>query len=314
MSALGSRGRYAPSPTGDLHLGNLRTALIAWLCARSSGSEFLMRIEDLDRERVREEAMATQLSDLQALGLDWDGEPVRQSDRLALYATALERLRRQERVYPCFCSRREIREAASAPHDAGRGILYPGTCRDLDPDEAASRIAAGEEHALRLRADHTRVDITDARHGAHSAVVDDLVLRRRDGAFAYNLAAVVDDAGQGIGEIVRGDDLLSSTPSQAFLCDLLELPRPRWFHVPLVLGPDGERLAKRHAAVTLSDLAARGVSADQMRSQLAHSLGLSGQGEAVSTVTLLERFDRDALPTEPWVLADPALPEPPSWS
>ena len=301
-SSEATKGRYAPSPTGALHLGNLRTALIAWLCARSTGSGFVLRIEDLDAGRVRPEHLERQLRDLRALGIDWDGDPVRQSSRIPLYAAALHQLKAQDRVYACFCSRREIREAASAPHNDGEQVLYPGTCRVLSSHEAASRMAAGEPHAMRLRAEHAQVDITDQRHGPHSAIVDDLVLVRRDGAFAYNLAVVVDDAEQGIEEVVRGDDLLASTPDQALLCDLLGLPRPSWFHVPLVLGVDGERLSKRHGAVTLSDLAAEGIGATQVRSRLARSLGLAEAEEEPSPGVLVARFDRDALPTEPWIL------------
>ncbi|MDQ3571606.1 MAG: tRNA glutamyl-Q(34) synthetase GluQRS [Actinomycetota bacterium] len=297
----GRRGRYAPSPTGDLHLGNLRTALIAWLCARSAGSEFLLRIEDLDSGRVRPEFLDSQLRDLSALGIDWDGEPVRQSQRTSRYATALDRLRDQGFVYPCFCSRREVREAASASHETTRA-LYPGTCATLTEAEARRRVAAGDPYALRLRAGRARVDITDERHGPRTDVADDIVLRRRDRDYAYNLAVVVDDADQGIAEVVRGDDLLSSTPDQAFICDLLGLPRPRWFHVPLALGADGERLAKRHGSVTLADLAARGIDVTQVRSLLAQSLGLANEGEAVEPTTLLARFDRAALPTGSWTL------------
>ena len=297
-----SNGRYAPSPTGKLHLGNFRTALIAWLCARSRGSGFIMRIEDLDPGRVREEHVDGQLRDLEAIGIDWDGDPVRQSQRTTLYADALEHLKAQDRVYPCFCSRREIREAASAPHGDDQRAMYPGTCRALSAGEATARIEAGEAYALRLRADRAQVDITDERYGPRSAMVDDLVLVRRDGAYAYNLAVVVDDAEQGVQEVVRGDDLLASTPDQAYICDLLGIPRPRWFHVPLMLGADRDRLAKRRGAVTLADLAADGISAASVRTQLAHSLGLATPAEAVTPDILLQRFDRDALPTEPWVL------------
>jgi glutamyl-tRNA synthetase len=271
-------GRYAPSPTGPLHLGNLRTALLAWLFARSAGSAFLLRVEDLDAGRVRREHEARQLADLRALGLDWDGEPVRQSERAALYEDALTGLD----VYPCFCTRAEIREAASAPHGALPEGAYPGTCRALSAAERAARQAEGRPPALRVR----------AGDGA-----DDFVVRRNDGAFAYNLAVVVDDAQQGIEQVVRGADLEETTPRQVWLARALGLPVPHHRHVPLVLGPDGTRLAKRHGAVTLAD---RSETPAQVRGLLAASAGLPG-GEP-SMDELLAAFDPSALPSEPWVL------------
>ncbi len=279
---MAADGRYAPSPTGDLHLGNLRTALLAWLFARSAGARFLMRVEDLDAGRVREGFVGSQLEDLRAIGIDWDGEVVRQSERTGLYEEALGRLVDEGRVFPCFCSRREVREAASAQHGEAPEGFYPGTCLGLSDAESARRIAAGEPHALRLRAERERVPFSDRLHGERTDVVDDLVLRRRDGVFAYNLAVVVDDAAQGVGEVVRGDDLLPSTAGQALLCDLLGLPRPGWAHVPLVLGPDGARLAKRHGAVTLADLRAAGWSDADAVGWMATSLGLAEEGEAIT--------------------------------
>ena len=192
-------GRYAPSPTGELHLGNLRTALLAWLFARAAGAPFLVRVEDLDTGRVRERFVAEQLDDLSAIGLDWDGEVVRQSERGELYRAALASLTEAGLTYRCFCSRREIREAASAHHGEAEGA-YPGTCREVGTAEARRRADAGEPFAIRLRAEGAEVRFVDRLHGERSDVVDDLVLRRRDGAFAYNLAVVVDDAAQGIGD------------------------------------------------------------------------------------------------------------------
>lgn len=287
---MDSAGRYAPSPTGDLHLGNLRTALLAWLFARSVGGRFLIRIEDLDVGRVREPFVASQLADLEAIGIDWDGEPVRQSERTGLYAAALARLEGEGRVYPCFCSRREVREAASAQHGEAPEGFYPGTCRDLGEAERRRRIDAEEPFALRL----------DARAGGSDGFIDDIVLLRRDGAFAYNLAAVVDDGEQGITQVVRGDDLLPSTAAQAQLCDLLGIERPEWAHVPLVLGPDGERLAKRHGAVALHDLEeARGWTAADAVSWMAVSLRMAEPGEPVTPEMLLSRFDPGRVPREP---------------
>jgi glutamyl-tRNA synthetase len=278
-------GRFAPSPTGDLHLGNLRTALLAWLFARSSGGRFLMRVEDLDRGRVRPGVEEQQLSDLAAVGIDWDGPVVRQSSRVDLYADAVARLD----TYPCFCTRAEIREAASAPHGALAEGAYPGTCRSLSADERAAFEAAGRQPALRVRAGGAHVEVEDAQLGAVAGVVDDFVVRRGDGAFAYNLAVVVDDGLQGVTQVVRGADLLDSTPRQVWLARALGLPEPSYAHVPLVLGPDGARLAKRHGAVTLRD-----VGADAARRWIYQSVGLD-PGDPVGS------FDPVSLPTEPTI-------------
>ncbi len=293
-------GRFAPSPTGDLHLGNLRTALLAWLFARSAGGRFLVRVEDLDPVTSGRAHEARQLADLAAVGLDWDEPVLRQSERRDRHEQVLAELEARGLTYPCFCSRREIREASEAPHGKDPGS-YPGTCRDLS-EAASTRAAERRPAAIRLRASGQVVTIDDRLHGVVSMVVDDVVLRRNDGVPAYNLAVVVDDADQGVTEVVRGDDLLASTPRQAHLADLLGLARPAWAHVPLVLGADGDRLAKRHGAVTLADLAAAGVDPEQVRARLAASLGLAGAGERVSISQLLERFDPTALPRDPWVL------------
>jgi glutamyl-tRNA synthetase len=283
-------GRYAPSPTGPLHLGNLRTALLAWLFARSAGARFLMRIEDLDPSRSRESWVEHQLADLAALGIDWDGEPVRQSSRGALYEDALERLRAQGLVYECFCTRAEIREAASAPHGEA-GPLYPGICRDLTSAQLDERRASGRPPALRVRAGRTRVGFEDRVLGPYEGVVDDLVVRRNDGAYAYNLAVIVDDAEQGIAEVVRGADLLDATPGQLWLAERLEIEAPRSYaHVPLMLGDDGERLAKRHGAVTLEERLALGQDAAAVLADLAASVGLCKTEERPSARELVARF------------------------
>jgi glutamyl-tRNA synthetase len=283
-------GRFAPSPTGTLHVGNLRTALVAWLFARSQDARHLVRMEDLDTGRVRERFYDEQLADLAALGIDWDGPVVRQSERIALYEEAVAALRGAGLVYECWCTRAEIREAASAPHGDLPEGAYPGTCLRLSAAERAEREASGRPPALRVRADAVRVAFEDRIAGPFEGVVDDFVVRRNDGAFAYNLAVVVDDAEQGVREVVRGADLLDSTPRQLWLGERLGLPAPRHAHVALVLGPDGQRLAKRHGAVTLADRAAVGQSADDVRDELAASLGLTARGEGLTPAELVERF------------------------
>jgi glutamyl-tRNA synthetase len=301
-------GRFAPSPTGDLHLGNLRTALVAWLAARSTGRGFLVRMEDLDRVTSSPEFEVRQLADLAALGIDHDGEVVRQSERFDRYEAAIAELAARDLVYPCFCTRREIRAeidaAASAPHVHLPDGAYPGTCRDLTETERAARVREGRTPALRLRADGATVTVVDQLAGEVTGLVDDVVLRRRDGVPAYNLAVVVDDAAQGVTQVVRGDDLLTSTPRQVLLQRLLGLPTPDYLHVPLVLGPTGQRLAKRDGAVTLADLAAVGVGADRVRVALAASLDLAEPEESVTADELRERFDPQRLPRRPVVLDD----------
>lgn len=276
---------------------------MAWLFARSQGARFLVRVEDLDRSRVRPGFAESQLADLAALGLDWDGPVVRQSERLQRYRTAIERLDAAGLLYPCYCTRAEIREAASAPHGPLPEGSYPGTCRRLSRRQRAERERERRPAALRLRAGDTLVTFCDRLLGERRDRVDDLVVRRNDGDPAYNLAVVVDDAAQGVGEVVRGADLIDTTARQLHLARLLGLPSVTHAHVPLVLGPDGARLAKRHGAVTLADRAARGQSALDVRSQLAASAGLAEPGECPTLDELLRRFDPATLPSEPSVLA-----------
>jgi glutamyl-tRNA synthetase len=251
---------------------------------------------------TREEHVVGQPADLAALGLDWDGPVERQSEHLDRSHAAIDALTRAGLTFPCFCTRREIQEAASAPHGDQPAGAYPGTCRDLPESDQEERIAAGRRPALRLRAQGVVASFEDRLHGRVEGTVDDLVLRRNDGVPAYNLVVVVDDAAQGVDEVVRGDDLLSSTPRQVHLAGLLGAPVPSYAHVPLVLGPDGARLAKRHGAVTLADRAARGESAADVLGFLATTLGLARAAEAVTPEQLLGRFDPAALPREPLVL------------
>nr|WP_120492715.1 tRNA glutamyl-Q(34) synthetase GluQRS [Corynebacterium lactis] len=256
ISHAGATGRYAPSPTGRLHLGNLRTAVLAWAHARAQGGRFIVRIEDIDRQRSRPEHEAQQLADLEAIGIDWDGTPVRQSERSDLYESALARLADAGLTYPCFCTRREILAASSAPH--GVPGQYPGTCRLLSDDTLAARraefAAAGRRPSIRLKAQVREGTACDEIHGEVRAPIDDFILQRADGMWAYNLAVVVDDAEQGVTEVVRGDDLMASAPRQAYLAGLLGYPAPTFVHVPLVVNAEGRRLSKRDGDVTLGEV------------------------------------------------------------
>lgn len=264
-----------------------------------------MRIEDLDRARDSG-AGESQLEDLASVGIDWNGDVVLQSERGADHEEAIARLAAAGLVYECTCTRKDILAAPSAPH-APPGA-YPGTCRDLtEAERAAARSSiAPRQPALRLRAPEglTQLTFRDELLGEVTGDIDDFVLRRGDGTVAYNLAVVVDDAAMGVDQIVRGDDLASSTPRQMLLQQLLGLPTPpavTYAHVPLVLGPTGARLAKRDGAVTLRDLRAQGETPGEVLSELAWSLGLAQRGERVSTHELIDRFDPQDLPREPWV-------------
>jgi len=297
-------GRLAPSPTGAQHVGNARTYLIAWLAARSRRGRVVLRIEDIDSPRVKLGAADEACADLRWLGLDWDDGPIFQTQRLSLYQDALAKLQAQELVYPCTCTRTDVERAASAPHAENEGPVYPGTCAGRRVADAA---ALGDRpFAWRFRS------------GAGSAVWDDLVrgptrldLRQLGGDFvvwksagtpAYQLAVVVDDAAQQISEVVRGDDLIPSTPRQLLLYAALGLTPPGFGHVPLVVGPDGRRLAKRHGDTRLSTLRSHGVKAEALLGLLAWSCGWSQRIEPVTARALLRRFRWDTIPPEPFVL------------
>jgi glutamyl-tRNA synthetase len=281
-------GRYAPSPSADLHLGNLRTAILAWLFARSTGRRFLLRVEDLD-DRTFPDVAERQVADLAAIGITWDEPLEYQTAHQERYDAVIDDLTARSLTFECFCSRRDILQAPRAPH-APEGA-YPGTCLALTDDERAERRAADRPPALRLRSAVDEFTVTDVLHGEYTGLVDDFVLRRGDGVPAYNLAVVVDDAAYGVDQVVRGDDLLSSSPRQAYLATLLGHPVPSYAHVPLVLNAEGKRLAKRDGAVTLSEL---GVE---------HSLTLiaASLGYVATTVDgMLAEFDPANLPREPW--------------
>jgi glutamyl-tRNA synthetase len=290
-----------------LHLGNLRTALVAWLMARTAGGDFIVRMEDLDRVTASTQHETDQLADLRSIGLDWDGEVLRQSDRFALYREAIDRLLDQGLVYECYCSRREIRLAAEAPHGPDPDGRYPGTCRRLTSRQRLAFRDAGRRPALRLLSDDRDESFDDGFCGPTIGRADDFVLQRNDGVPAYNLAVVIDDAAQGVTEVVRGDDLVASTPRQIVVHRLLDLPIPHYAHVPLVLAPDGSRLAKRDGAVTLADLAQRGDSPGDVCARLAESIGIDTNGRAVTAGELLARFDPDRMPRVPWILTPDQL-------
>lgn len=300
------RGRFAPSPTGRVHLGTARTALLAWLRARAARGTFIMRIEDIDGPRVKSGAAEALLDDLGWLGLDWDEGPdvggstgpYVQSMRSARYLEALARLREAGLVYGCTCSRKEIAELASAPHD-GAGPIYPGTCRSSPSHPERSP-------AWRFRLDRPP-SFEDVLRGPSPSDLGagDFVVARADGVFAYQLAVAVDDAAMGITEVVRGDDLFDSTPRQLALLDALGAPRPAYLHAPLVLGPDGERLAKRHGASSLAELRERGVRAEAVVGWLAATLGLIDSSEPLEARDLVGRADFTRLTREP-LRADPS--------
>ncbi len=284
-----SAGRFAPSPSADLHIGNLRTAILAWLFARSTGRKFLMRVDDLD-DRTFADIGQRQLADLAAIGLTWDLVEW-QSDHPERYAAAIAELEGDGLLYECYCSRRDIAQAPRAPH-APQGA-YPGTCRDLtDAERAARRAETGRPPALRLRTRAVVHTVHDVLHGEYTGIVDDFVVRRGDEVPAYNLAVVVDDASQGVDQVVRGDDLLPSSPRQAYLARMLGHPEPVYAHVPLVLNEDGARLAKRDGAVTLAE-----IGVPRALAQISESLGW----RARDVEGMLAEFDPQRLPRQPWI-------------
>ncbi len=306
-----SRGRFAPSPTGNLHLGSARTALAAWLVARAGGGSFVLRMEDLDRPRVVPGAAERICEDLRWLGLDWDEgpdvggihAPYRQSERSALYGQALDRLSSLGLTYPCFCSRADVARAASAPHGpADDGPAYPGSCRDLPAEEVRKRLAERRPAALRFRVPEGEIAFVDGARGAvrnHPAKHGDFIVRRADGLYAYHLAVVADDVEMAIEQVVRGEDLLESTARQILLYRALSAAPPAFAHVPLVLGPDGQRLAKRHGSIAIRDVRQRGVAPEAVCGALAASLGLCGEGDRLRPADLVGGFGLDRVSHQP---------------
>ncbi len=294
-------GRLAPSPSGEMHLGNAFAALLAWLSARAAGGRVLLRLEDLDRPRCPKPLGLGVMEDFTWLGLDWDNEPVWQSDRDGFYQDCLERLRDQGLVYPCYCSRKELHAAteASAPH--GKAPVYPGTCRDLTEGQRAQREREGKAPAFRARVFDRTYGFTDGLQGPYEAQLatdcGDFILKRSDGLFAYQLAVVADDGAMGVDQVVRGRDLMSATPQQLWLQEVLGLPHPQYYHVPLLLAADGRRLSKREGDLSLKALS-RAHTAPDLVGRLAFWAGLLEEERPITPRELLAQFSWDRVRRE----------------
>ncbi len=293
--------RLAPSPTGLLHLGHARSFVLAWLHARSQGGRVVLRVEDLDRERCKAHLVEACVRDIAWLGLDWDGEPRVQSRSLEPYERACRELLAHGRAYACTCTRAEI-AALSAPHADDGEQRYPGTCRGRFTNPQDAHAQTGRESGLRLAVEPGSVAVHDELHGACafdvSSEVGDFLIRRRDGAIAYQLAVVVDDALDGVTDVVRGDDLLPSAARQALLQRALGLPTPRYWHLPLVTDEQGARLSKRRGDIGLSQLREQGVDPRTVLAWVARSAGLE-RGPRPTPADLLSGFDLRALPRSP---------------
>jgi glutamyl-tRNA synthetase len=304
-------GRLAPSPTGGLHLGHARTFLIAWLSIRSRGGRIILRIEDLDSTRARPEAVQGALDDLRWLGLDWDAGPYVQSQRMFDYRASLERLKASELIYPCTCTRADIERAASAPHPEDEGPTYPGTCSGRTVRDAAA--LGDRSFAWRFRVPEGSIDwhdliLGEMRLDPHRLGGDFVVARSGVGP-SYQLAVVHDDATMGVTEVIRGDDLVPSTPRQILLYRALGWDPPEFGHVPLAVGPDGRRLAKRDGSIKLASLREAGVDPRRLVGWLARSCGWSAEIEPSPPDAWLDRFDLSTLPSEPWVVSPDSIAE-----
>lgn len=295
-------GRFAPSPSGRMHMGNLWSCLLAWLSARSAGGGMVLRLEDLDPDRCRQEYCDQVMRDLEWLGLDWDNTPVYQSKRTEQYRQAFQRLKQQGIIYPCFCTRSE-RLAASAPHRSDRTAVYDGRCRRLTAAEQEELLKT-RRPAWRVRTPEQEIAFTDRLQGRYAEHLardcGDFILRRSDGVYAYQLAVVVDDACMGVTQVVRGRDLLSSTPRQLWLQERLGLPHPAYGHLPLLLAPDGRRLAKRDRDLELGWLQTR-FTAPELVGRLALAARLIDRPQAITPRELIPLFSWEKLPREDFV-------------
>ena len=303
-------GRLAPSPTGVLHLGNARSFLLAWLSIRSQGGQLWLRIDDIDGPRVRSGAIESSIEDLQWLGLDWDGEVQIQSDRLPRHQQVLDTLIEAGLAYPCVCTRSEVEEAATAPHES-IGVdapVYPGSCRGRWSSEEQATEETGRDCAIRLAVSEDAIAFEDRFAGrCEGRLHGDFVIRKRDGTPAYQLAVVVDDLDSGVTEVLRADDLLPSTPRQMLIYRHLGAESPDFTHVPLVVGPDHRRLAKRHGDTSLARYRREGISPEAIIGALAHGSGWVEEGTRCRPEDLLARFDLSSLPTEPMIWSDERL-------
>lgn len=293
-------GRFAPTPSGRMHLGNVFSALLAWLSVRAAGGDMLLRIEDLDTLRCPRENAGILKDDLRWLGLFWDREQPYQSERSGYYEEVLERLRETGRVYPCWCTRGDLKNAANAPHASDGHPIYPGTCRDLTEAERAAK-AAERAPLWRLRVSDEDISFLDGHYGAYtenlSRECGDFILRRADGVFAYQLAVTADDIDAGVTQVVRGRDLLSSTPRQLYLYRLLGAAPPQYYHVPLLTAPDGRRLSKRDRDLDLGILRET-YTAPEILGALAHAAGLLENQEPISAEELIPLFDWAKIPKD----------------
>jgi len=337
-SSTSVAGRLAPSPTGAQHVGNARTYLTAWLAARFESGRIYLRMEDIDSPRIKTWAADQAIKDLQWLGLDWDpwtdqvnkgqvpnndSSPYQephsgtkeesqrfwvQTTRTGLYQTLLEELIKRGKVYRCFCSRKDIQQAASAPHESADAVRYPDICRDADHPEDSTR-----PFAWRYRTEPKEINYLDGILGqlrcqVHT-VLGDFVIAKSDGSFSYQLAATFDDQQMGVNQVVRGDDLYQSTFRQICLQSEFGWNRPNYFHLPLVVGPDGRRLAKRHGDTRLSVLQEKGKGPEELIGILACSLGFTSQPDPISAQDLLQKlqsrylaFPWDLIPKDPYIL------------
>lgn len=310
------RGRFAPSPSGRMHLGNAWTAFLAWLDIRQKGGTMVLRIEDLDPGRSRQEYSEGLLDDLRWLGLDWDEgpdiggscAPYYQSERMSLYQDAFDKLTQAGLVYPCYCSRSELRSVALAPHAGDTEVPYSGRCRNLNRTALSELKQTGRCPAFRLKVNEEKIEFVDEIYGPQyqklSQTCGDFAIRRSDGVFAYQLAVVVDDATMGISRVLRGADLLGSTPRQIFLGRLLGYSVPSFLHVPLLVGSGGERLSKRHGALSIAALRGAGVRPERIIGQLAAWAGLVKKVESMKAKELIDGFDHTRLPREPVLVPD----------